>query len=57
MKFNIEVREGKNKGAIVYSNISAESKFEAGKIACECHRELFNVKNIELIATSRLVRV
>lgn len=56
MKFDVEVREGKDKGAFIYRGVCAESKYAAEKAACKSHRLMFDVKGIELIATSRIVR-
>jgi len=56
MKFNVRVTEGENKGAIVYSNVEAKSKYEAEVIACMNHRMMFDVRGIKLTATSRIVR-
>lgn len=56
MKFDVEVREGKDKGSFIYRDVVAESKYLAELIACETHRFMYDVKGIKLIATSRLVR-
>ena len=55
-KFDVIVQEA-GMGDVTYTNVSAETKFEAMKSCIDDHRLIFVIDaDVELTATARIVR-